>query len=80
MSKDVWYRQCELTLKTNTGKKVDIAWIPENLAKIGKTVYFGEKDSINELWTVEYVGGRKNGKWLIEHQMDYKHQRKMSDI
>lgn len=79
--KDHWYRQCTFETPTERGKKIDTAWIPEHLAKVGKKIYFGKKTDIpEELWTVVQVGGRKRESWLVAHRQDYKLQRKMSDI
>lgn len=80
--KDPWYKQCTYETPTGEGsKKVDVAWIPEKLAKVGKKIYFGKRtDAPTELWTVTSVGGRQRESFLVEHMMDYKHQRKVSDI
>lgn len=79
--KDPWYRQCTYEVPVENGKKVDVSWIPEKLAKVGGKIYFGKKtDTPKELWTITSVGGRQLESFLIEHRLDYKHQRKMSDI
>lgn len=60
------------------------AWIPEKLAVVGKTVYFGKKEEEPEpdlLWTVASVSdGRVSEEYLAEHERDYKTQRQASDI
>lgn len=77
MSKDVWYRQC--TYKC--GNKQGTSWLPENLAKVGKQIYFGKKtDKPSEMWTIVAVYGREKESYLISCEMDYKNQRKVSDI
>ena len=79
--KDPYYRQCRYELETSEGKKVDTAWIPEKLAKVGKKIYFGKKTSApEELWTVTAVFDRKRESWLMKHRLAYKHQREMSDV
>jgi len=85
--KDPWYRQCRYEVETAAGhKKTDTSWIPETLAKVGKKIYFGTKASTSEelkereMWIVVSVGNRKPESWLVLHSMDYKHQRKMSDV
>ena len=79
--KEEWYRQCKFEVPTETGKKLDVAWIPEKFAKVGKKIYIGEKrPNPEEIWVVTHVFDRKSESWLVERQMDYKHQRKMSDI
>lgn len=80
-NKTEWYRQCTFESPTDKGKTVSTAWIPENLAVVGKKIYFGKKTKTPErLWTVTSVGGRQSGDWLTEHERDYLSQRKASDI
>lgn len=79
--KTVWYRQCRYSSPTEEGKTVGVAWIPEHLAVVGKTIYFGKKtDKPERLWTVESVGGRMEEEVLRDRERDYLHQRKASDI
>ena len=83
--KDPYYRQCRYETPVENGKKVDTAWLPEKLAVVGKKIYFGKKKKSSEesrtLWTITAVYSiRKKESWLIKHQMDYKHQREMSDV
>ena len=82
MKKDPWYKQCRYETSTeNGGKIVGVSWIPEKLAKVGKKIYFGKRTNTpNELWTVTSVGGRQRESFLVEHMMDYKNQRKVSDV
>jgi len=82
MSKqDSWYRQCRFETKTASGTKVDTAWIPEKFAQVGKRIYIGEKrPNPEEIWVVTAVFARQPESWVVQHQMDHKHQRKMSDI
>jgi len=78
--KNIWYRQCKFkTVKPPF--KLDVAWIPEKFAKVGKKVYFGDKrENPEPIWEVQEVWARKPESWVVGHQMDHKHQRKMSDI
>ncbi len=72
--KDHWYRQCTYETQTEQGKKVDVSWIPETLAKVGKKIYFGKKtDSPGELWEITSVGERH---FWVNDNKNYKHQRK----
>ena len=58
-----------------------VSWIPEDLAIVGKKIYFGEKHQENrEMWVVLEVWQRQRESWLTERRMDWKHQRKMSDV
>ncbi len=78
---DPWYRQCRFETPTEGGKKIDTAWIPEKFAKVGKKIYIGEKrPDPDEIWTVTHVFSRKPESYVVARQMDYKHQRKVSDI
>jgi hypothetical protein len=81
--KDPWYKQCKYRtdLDESGSCKEGVSWIPENLAKIGNRIYFGKKTATpTELWTVISVGSRQKESFLVEHRMDYKHQRKVSDV
>lgn len=80
--KTVWYRQCVLTSPIEKGTKVQVAWIPEHLAVVGKSIYFGKKTNKPErLWVVESASStRQSGDYLAEHERDYLHQREASDI
>lgn len=80
--KNTWYKQCGFTTPTDTGLLTEIAWIPENLAIVGKKIYFGNKSNTPDtLWTVVSVSDhRMSGKYLQEHERDYKTQRQASDI
>lgn len=75
MAKEEWYHQCRFI--SNRGK-LETAWIPEHGAKVGKRLYFDGDET--EIWTVQKVYERQPGSYLQKHQMDYKHQRKMSDV
>ena len=86
-NKDPWYRQCAYETPLPGGaKKQGMSWIPEEFAKVGKTIYFGEKtvnvhtDKDKPLWTVTEVHERQRESFLVAHRLDWKHQREMSDI
>ena len=76
------YAQCTYERKTETGIQKGVAWIPLELAKVGKKIYLGEKRKVeeSEKWTVTSVGAKKSGKWLIDKQNADKHQREASDV
>ena len=85
--KEAMYRQCryeQLVASASGGKKYDVAWIPEGLAKVGKVIYFGEKRPEvprDELWVITEVGdNRRNASWLHEKRNADKKQREASDV
>ncbi len=89
--KDSWYRQCcyETDPDESGKQKRGVSWIPEKLAEVGKRIYFGEKARVNdtvtsgkprEMWTVTEVWARAKESFLVEHRMDYKNMRKVSDV
>lgn len=82
--RDPWYKQCRYESDPNpdTGQViVGTSWIPEELAKKCKRIYFGQRtDTPKQLFTVVEVFARRRESFLVEHMMDYKHQREMSDI
>jgi len=82
MKNDTYYKQCTYTTKTDNGELVGIAWIPENLAIVGKKVYFGNKTKTpKQVWVVKTVSDvRIAGSYLQEHERDYLTQREASDI
>ena len=64
--------QCKL----KKGNTTQYSWIPEKFANKGKFVKLKDDDG----WKVIEVYSRENSKFVNERQMDYKHQRKVSDI
>lgn len=57
MSKTTYYKQCRYERETTQGKLIDVAWIPEKLAVVGKVIYL---DKFPEaLWTVTAVGSKR---------------------
>lgn len=80
--KQTWYRQCTMTSPTEGGELKQVAWIPEQFAVEGRTIYFGKKvETPDRLWEVTSVPGtRKSGEYLGEHERDYLTQRSASDI
>jgi hypothetical protein len=79
--KDYYCRQCKYQTVGPLPRKIGVSWIPETLARVGKCIYFGKKtDAPEELWEITEVGARKPVSWLVAHQMDWKHQREVSDV
>jgi len=53
--KEVWYRQCRFEIRRDNGNSCwDVAWIPENLAKVGQLIYLTEAP--DDVYTVTLVG------------------------
>lgn len=57
MSKVTYFKQCRYERQTHQGKLIDVAWIPEKLAVIGKVIYLTEFPE--DLWTVTSVGTKR---------------------
>lgn len=81
-SKQIYYRQCQYECDHSAGKRMGISWLPESLAEVGKTIFFGSKDQKNKkFWTITSVGKeRKSETYLKDHERDYLSQREASDI
>lgn len=82
-----FYQQCgyeQAHLNEGGGRKFDVAWLPEKLAKVGKVIYFGKKREVatqEELYRITWVGERRRDlSWLREKQNADKHQREKSDV
>jgi hypothetical protein len=60
--KKEYYKQCRMEREYITGKKIDVAWIPEKFAKVGKLIYILDKPE--EIWTVMAIGSRKDETYL----------------
>jgi hypothetical protein len=65
-----------------TNGLTETAFIPENLAVVGKKIYFGKKTKTPEaLWEVVSVSDQRLPEsYLRTHERDYKTQRQASDI
>lgn len=69
----MFYVQCGLV----SGSFIDVRWIPEKLAKVGKSIIVKETGME---WFVERTYGRANEKEVIEMRDLHKHHRKGTDI
>ena len=65
---------CQCKLKK--GDTYQVSWIPEKYAKVGKYLKLKDDDG----WEVIEVGTKKNSKEVQKRSVDYRHQRKASDI
>ncbi len=60
MAHEQLYRQCKMEKQVETGKKIHMAWIPSQFAKLGKTISLKKADdSWSTGWRVVFVGGTK---------------------
>jgi hypothetical protein len=75
-----WVRQCTLERKTDTGLEVQVSWIPEIFAKVGKFLKLKENDVWENGWKVALVGGRQTREDRTERYNDFKRQSKGSDM
>ena len=66
-------KQCTLT----KGTKSQVAWIPEEFAKLNKFVRLFEEDG----WQVMTVGAtRVSTDYLLTHEREYLNHRKVTDV
>lgn len=65
---------CQCKLKR--GDTYQVSWIPEKYAKVGKYLKLKDDDG----WEVIIVGSKKDSKEVQRRSVDYRHQRKASDI
>lgn len=73
-------RQCCLEKEYKSGTINQVSWIPEQFAKIGKTLKLLNRDTWEDGWKVIAVGARQSKQERIDRALDYKRQRKASDI
>ncbi len=72
------YRQCRLRKKiAEETYSTDTAWIPERFAKVNKYIKIKKDPGV---WQVVKVFGRKKAEDIEAQEMDYKKQRKVSDV
>lgn len=69
---------CQCTLKNGT--MYTVSWIPEKFAKVGKFVKLKDLEEWQDGWEVVEVGIKKDSKEVQKRSVDYRHQRKASDI
>ncbi len=77
MSKEYKMRQCHLSKKTENGRQIQVAWIPEKFAVAGNYLKLHEENG----WLVDSVGDKAVSSSIInERSQDHKSTRKASDI
>jgi hypothetical protein len=59
MAKPVFYRQCRLAKPHAGGEFVQIGWIPEKFAVVGKTIRLRADAAWDDGWVVTTAGGRR---------------------
>lgn len=59
MAKPVFYRQCRLSKPTANGEFVQVGWIPDKFAVVGKTIRLWADDAWDEGWIVKTAGGNR---------------------
>ena len=70
------YTQCHIQ-KNN---KNDVAWIPSKFAVIGKIIKIKFDGLWNNGWKVINTYSSNSEDHVLEHEMDYRKQRRASDI
>jgi len=59
---------------------IEIAWIPAKYAIKGKMLRICEGGKWRDGWKVEITYGSKLEEYLLDHERDFCHQRKASDV
>jgi hypothetical protein len=60
MARDVFYRQCRLVKRTETGELVQVSWLPEPYATEGRVVKLrGGDGGWDDGWVVRGAGWRR---------------------
>ena len=57
-----------------------VSYIPEQYAIIGNSIMLKFGDNWVDGWIIHKAGERVDAKYVEEHEMDHKRQRKASDI
>lgn len=78
MSKLERHTQCRLSHESSM--RIQVAWIPEAFAKPKKQLRLKVNEVWEDGWVVEAVYKTLPTSYLVEHERDYKNQRKASDI
>ena len=86
MGKEIYYRQCgyeQACPPEGRGRKFDVAYLPEKLAKVGQVFYLGKKRKDvrpEEKWQVTWVSDvRRTAEWINFKRNADQQQRKTSD-
>jgi hypothetical protein len=76
--KTKYYCQCRFECKTSDDScLIDVAWIPEKFAKVNKLI---RRKGHSGIWKVTNVFKRMKSEDIEANEMDYKKQRKVSDV
>lgn len=75
------YAQCTMVRPLASGAaEQHVAWIPSQLAKVGKVVDIDIKGERVPGYRIVAVGEKRPASFVIARERDYAHQRKVSDI
>lgn len=75
------YTQCIMHLWiSETSKMIYTAWIPSQLAKVGRSLEIKIEGEWTTGWVVAEKGAVKDAAYVEEHERDYTRQREASDI
>lgn len=82
VKQETLYKLCDLSRETRDGKYVDVAWIPEKFAAVGRVI--GIKNADGEWvegWRVDTTSeNSRPGSYLNERSRDHCKTRDASDI
>ena len=82
MARHDFYCQCRLERSTHGGTEIQVAWIPQKIARVGNRVRVRDSgaDPWSENWLVKSVGPPEKGE-LVETRADaHRHHRDVTDI
>lgn len=78
---DDTYTQCVLIQKNKEGELHTTSWIPSSFAKVGRVLRLKNDDDVwEDGWVVAEAGTVKSADYVLDHERDFKRQRKASDI
>ncbi len=63
-----FYRQCKL----EKNKTVQVAWVPEEFARIGQVLQIKENNQWENGWAVAEVWTRKSETFVLGHERDHR--------
>ena len=76
-----YYCQCKLRKKLDEDRyQIDVGWIPDKFAKIGRCLKIKRDGVWDEGWEVIEVGSRKEIEDVEAGERDFLKQRKVSDV
>lgn len=76
MAKKVFFNQCWMEKRIEGGLAHTTSWIPEQFAKVGKTLKLRQNGVWEDGWKVKMVGARLSEEYLPDAHDDIKALRK----